>query len=224
MFIGNLDWREPRYHEHWVRLEELYRGRFFNDDITQLTLYEGTSMFDAGRAGITLNTTASLGQSQARLGPGNVGYMVMPVFGQGKMAGQPIVDAQGFGIPTQAKHPTLATRLLEFMHSKERVQAYWTLSRQIPADEAFDSSVVEEPLARTVVDRWFKGKHVLTIEDLMPNKFWTDAMFVASQQIVAGKLTGEQSGDLAYNVTSAWRTANPDTVNSYAMWGKDLAA
>lgn len=224
LFIGNLDWREPRYHEHWVRLEELYRNRFFNDDITQLTLYEGTSMFDAGRAGLTLNTTASLPRSQAQLGANNVGFMVMPVFGQGKMAGQPIVDAQGYGIPTQAKNPTLAARLLEFMHSKERIQAYWTLSHQIPADEAFDSSIVDEPLTRTVVNRWFTGKHVLTIEDLMPNKFWTDAMFVASQQIVAGQLTGEQSGDLAYNVTSAWKAANPDTVNNYAIWGNDLAA
>jgi ABC-type glycerol-3-phosphate transport system substrate-binding protein len=202
----------------------LYRHRFFNDDITRLTLYEGTSMFDAGKAGFTLNSTASLGQSQARLGANNVGFMVMPVFGKGKMAGQPIVDAQGFGIPTRAANPTQAAHFLEFMHSKERVQSYWTLSRQIPTDQAFDSSVVDEPLARYVVDRWFSGtKHVLTIEDLMPNRFWTDAMFVASQKIVAGELTGEQSGDLAHDVTEAWKSANPDTVNNYAIWGNDLA-
>jgi ABC-type sugar transport system substrate-binding protein len=49
-------------------------------------------------------------------------------------------------------------------------------------------------------------------------------MFVASQKIVTGELTGEQSGELAHNVTEAWKAANPDTVNNYAIWGNDLAA
>src|SRR5882762_8912049 len=24
LFIGKLDWREPKYHEHWVKLQQLY--------------------------------------------------------------------------------------------------------------------------------------------------------------------------------------------------------
>jgi multiple sugar transport system substrate-binding protein len=224
LFIGNLDWREPRYHEHWSRLEELYRLRFFNDDIASINLYDGNALFDSGRAGICFNTTASLPQSQALLGHDSIGYMVMPVFGKGKMAGVPIVDAQGFGIPTRAANPTTAARLLEFMHTKDRLQAYWTLSNQFPTDEAFDGSVVDEPFIRGVAERWFVGKNVLTIEDLMPNTFWTDAMFVASQKIVAGEATGEQAGELAHQVTEAWKAANPDTVNNYSIWGNDLLA
>jgi ABC-type glycerol-3-phosphate transport system substrate-binding protein len=223
LFIGNRDWREPRYYEHWGRLEELHTNRFFNPDITTLKLYEGTQLFDSGQAALTLNTTASLPKSQAELGQNNVGFMVMPVFGQGKMAGQPIIDKQGFGIPTVAADPKNAARFLEFMHSKERLQAMWTLSHQIPADEAFDTSVVDDPLLKSVVERWVTGKHVLTIEDLMPVRFWTDAMFVASQKIVAGEMTGEQAGQLAHTVTEAWRAAaDPETVNNYAIWGNNL--
>jgi multiple sugar transport system substrate-binding protein len=224
LFIGNLDWREPRFHEHWSRLEELYRLRYFNDDIASLTLYEGNQLFDSGRAGLCFNTTASLPQSQSALGSDAIGYIVMPVFGKGKMAGVPIVDAQGFGIPTGAANPEAAARLLEFMHTKDRLQAYWTLSHQIPTDDAFDRSVVDEPLIRDVTERWFFGKNVLTIEDLMPNTFWTDAMFVASQKIVSGELTGAQAGELAHSVTEGWKAANPDTVNNYAIWGNDLGA
>jgi ABC-type glycerol-3-phosphate transport system substrate-binding protein len=224
LFIGNLDWREPRYHDHWSRLEELYRRGFLNDDITSRTMYEGIFLFDTGRAAMCFNTTASLPQSQAALGAGNIGFMVMPVFGKGKMAGVPIMDAQGFGIPTNAVDPQNAARLLEFMHSKERVQAYWTLSHQIPTDEAFDSTVIDDPFIAGVVKRWVEGNHVLTIEDLMPTKFWTDAMFVASQKIVAGQFTGAQAGELAHQVTEAWRASNPDIVNNYAIWGSDLGA
>jgi raffinose/stachyose/melibiose transport system substrate-binding protein len=130
---------------------------------------------------------------------------------------------KGSGFQRTPANPTAAARLLEFMHTKDRLQAYWTLSNQFPTDEAFDSSVVDEPFIRSVAERWFVGKNVLTIEDLMPNKFWTDAMFVASQKIVAGEATGEQAGELAHDVTEAWKAANPDTVNNYAIWGNDLA-
>ena len=27
LFIGELDWRDPRYHEHWTKLDEIWRGR-----------------------------------------------------------------------------------------------------------------------------------------------------------------------------------------------------
>jgi hypothetical protein len=48
-------------------------------------------------------------------------------------------------------------------------------------------------------------------------------MFVASQQIVAGSMTGQQAGDLAHRVTESWRAAvDPETVNNYAIWGNGL--
>jgi ABC-type glycerol-3-phosphate transport system substrate-binding protein len=220
LFIGNLDWREPRYHDHWARLEELSKHGFLNDDITQLGMYDGLRLFNSGRAGFTLSITASLPNHLAQLGSESVGLTVMPVFGQGKMAGRPIIDKQGFGIPSRAANPGTAARFLEFMHSKERVQAMWTLAHQIPADEAFDKSIVDDPVMRGVVERYWGSNPVLTIEDLMPLRFWTDAMFVASQKIVAGEMTGQQAGELAHQVTEAWRgSVSPETVNNYAIWG-----
>jgi hypothetical protein len=56
----------------------------------------------------------------------------------------------------------------------------------------------------------------------MPTKFWTDAMFIASQKILAGDMTGEQAGDLAHDVTETWKKQNPDMVENYTKWGQDL--
>jgi len=223
LFIGNLDWREPRYHDHWVRLEELAKLGVFNADISDIGMYDALTMFKQGKAAFCMSVTASLPAAQASLGADGVGFMVMPVFGQGKMAGQPIIDKQGFGIPAHAADPATASRFLEFMHSKERLQAMWTLSHQIPADEAFDTSIVDDPLMQRVVAQFVTGNPVLTVEDLMPVQFWQDAMFVASQEIVAGRMTGQQAGDLAHRVTEAWRTSvSPETVNNYAIWGNSL--
>ena len=45
-----------------------------------------------------------------------------------------------------------------------------------------------------------------------------------AQQVVQGKITGEQAGDLAYKVAKQWRDFNPDMVDNYKKWAKDLSA
>ena len=66
---------------------------------------------------MTINTTAALPAAQEILGD-RLGYMVLPTFGTGSMAGIPITDTQGFCIPTKAKDPQGAAAFLEFMHSR----------------------------------------------------------------------------------------------------------
>jgi ABC-type glycerol-3-phosphate transport system substrate-binding protein len=222
LFIGNLDWREPKYHEHWVRLQELHDHGFINDDINSLELYQGIQLVETGKAAMCINTTAALPNAETALGE-KLGYFVLPTFGTGKLAGSPITDTQGFGIPTKAKDQQSAAKLLEFMHSQERVNAMWTLSKALPADEKFDSSLIDDAFLKTVYDGWWAGPHNVYIADLMPTLFWTDAMFVASQKILAGTLTGEQSGDLAHDVTEKWKKQNPDEVENFTKWGNDLA-
>jgi raffinose/stachyose/melibiose transport system substrate-binding protein len=223
LFIGNRDWRNPRYYEHWSKLEELHKKGYINKDANSLQLYQGIQLFDTGKASMCFNTTPAIPNSQKQLGTAKVGFMVMPRFGKGAMAGIPITDTQGFGIPTKGSDHDNAAKLLEFMHSKERVQAIWTLSKQIPANTTFDASVIKDPLLRTIQQKWVAGKHNAYIADLMPTKFWTDAMFVASQKILSGSMTGKEAGQLAYNVTKTWKKQNPDMVANYKAWSADLA-
>ena len=58
----------------------------------------------------------------------------------------------------------------------------------------------------------------------MPTLFWTDAMFVNSQKILAGEMTGEEAGQNAQDVSEKWVKQNPDMVENYKTWAKDLAA
>lgn len=222
LFTGNLDWNDPKYHEHWVRLQELYDNGFINDDINSLDLYQGIQLVETGKAGMTINTTAALPAAQTALGD-KLGYFVMPTFGTGALAGIPITDTQGFGIPTKAKDQASAAKLIEFMHSEERVNAMWSLSKALPADEKFDSSLVDDPFLKGVYDQWWAGPHNVYVADLMPTLFWTDAMFVASQKILSGELKGEESGALAADVTQKWKDQNPDLLENYTKWGADLA-
>ena len=223
LFIGELDWRDPKYHEQWIRLQELRDNGFINEDINSLELYQGIQLTETGKAAMTINTTAALPAAQEILGE-NVGYMLLPTFGTGAMAGKPITDTQGFCIPADAKDPQGAAAFLEYMHSEERVNAMWTTSRALPADEKFDSSLIDDAFLKQVYDQWWAGEHNLYIADLMPTLFWTDAMFVISQDVLAGKLQAEESGEIAAEVTEKWKKQNPDLVENYTTWGQDLAS
>src|SRR5262249_20038551 len=66
LFIGELDWKDPKYHEHWVKLQELHDKGYVNDDANSLGLYQGISLFDTGKASMTINTTAALPNSQEK--------------------------------------------------------------------------------------------------------------------------------------------------------------
>ncbi len=221
LFIGKLDWREPKYHEQWVKLQELRDGEYLNDDVTSLDLYRGIQLYNTGKASMTLNNSAALPDSQKKLGK-NAGFMKLPTFGNGKMAPFPIVDTQGFGIPSKAKDPETAAKFIDFMHSPERLKAMWTTSKQIPADARFNSAAIDNPLIKQTYNQFIKAKHNVYIADLMPGLFWTDAMFKISQKILGGSMKGEASGDEAYKVTQKWKKQNPDQVKHYTTWGTDL--
>ena len=221
LFIGKLDWRTPKYHEQWVKLQELYDAEYLNDDVTSLDLYRGIQLYNTGKASMTLNNSAALPDSQKKLGE-KAGFMKLPTFGSGKMAPFPIVDTQGFGIPAKAKDPKTAAQFLDFMHSPERLKAMWTTSKQIPADARFNPAAINNPLIKSTYNTFIKAKHNVYIADLMPGLFWTDAMFKISQKILGGSMKGEQSGEEAYKVTQKWKKQNPDQVKHYTTWGTDL--
>lgn len=223
LFIGDLDWREPRYYEAWDRLAELWNAGFLNDDMNSIDLYPGIDLFSAGQGAMTQIVGPLVPNAQGLLGPANVGVMPFPVFGEGAMAGKPIFDNQGIGISKQSSNKEVAADFLEFLHTPERVNAIWEGVAQFPTDKDWDGSVVADDTLRTIWEQWINGDNVPYISNLMPTLFWTDAMFVNSQKIISGEFTGEQAGDNAAAVTARWRDQNPDLVDNYSIWADDLA-
>ena len=100
----------------------------------------------------------------------------------------------------------------------------WTTSRALPADEKFDASLIDDPFLKTVYEQWWAGEHNVYIADLMPTLFWTDAMFVISQDILCGQDDRRGGRRARVEVTEKWKQQNPDLVENYTTWGKDLAA
>jgi len=226
LFIGELDWREPKYYEHWGKLDELWKAGFFNDDMLSLEYTQGIDLFGNAQAAMT-NIVIPFAAKEAQLigGSEKIGVMTLPVFGTGKMAGKPIADCQGFGISSQSQHKEVAADFLRSLQAPERVQALWEQTGVLPMNKSFDGNSIEDPLFKAIWQGWVAGDDIVTyVSDLMPVLFWTDAMFVNSQNIITGEYTPEQAGQNAYDVTQKWVEQNPDLVNNYAAWAKELGA
>ena len=222
LFIGDKDFREPKYHDHWTRLEELKTRGFLNKDMSSLELYPGIDLVVAGKLGIGQTIGTRLPADSKATG-GKIGYMTMPVFGKGKLAGQPIVDVQGLGISSNAESPQDAAAFLEYLNSPERLKAFWDATGWLPSNTTFDASVIKDESVRKMWENWGLKPNISNVTNLVPGQFYERAAIPTGQQIVQGSMTGEQAGELAASVAKEWREFNPDMVENYRKWAVDLS-
>lgn len=223
LFIGAKDFRDPKYHEHWTKLAELKTRGYLNKDMSSLELYPGIDLVAAGKLAIGQSIGTRLPADSKATG-GKIGYMTMPVFGKGKLAGVPVVDVQGLGISTNAEDPKAAAAFLEYLHSPERLKAFWDATGWIPSNKNFDVSVIADPSVRGLWENWGLKPNISNVTNLVPGQFYERAAIPTGQQIVQGSMTGEQAGELASNTAKEWREFNPDMVENYRKWALDLSA
>ncbi len=222
LFIGDRDFREPKYYAFWSKLEEMVKAGFLNDDMLSIDLFTAINKVVTGELAATQNVGAVIPSHIAQIGD-RVGTMVMPIYGEGELAGIPITDSQGFGIPSGATHKELGAAFLEFIQTPERMNRFWEMHRYFPANRTWDASVIDDPVLKRLWDLWVGGANTVYIPNLMPGLFWTDAMFVSAQEIVAGNMTAEQAGEQNASVAQQWRDLNPDLIANYQAYAQGLA-
>lgn len=222
LFIGDRDFRDPKYWAFWARLEEMVKAGYMNDDMLSVDLFTAINKVVTGEIATTQIVGAVAPSHIAQIGD-RVGLMVMPVYGEGKLAGMPITDSQGWGIPSATQNKEVAADILQFMQTAERQNKFWEMHNFFPGNKDWDASVVEDPVLKQMYDTWVGGETAVYIPDLMPGLFWTDAMFVAAQEIIAGNMTGEEAGEQNAGIAQQWRDLNPDLVENYQKYAEGLA-
>ncbi len=222
LFIGSLDWRNPKYYDHWAKVEQLWKAGYMNNDMLSIELYPGIDLFNNGQGAMCSTVGPLIPKSQKALGD-RVAPMVFPAGGKGKMNGKPIADTQGLGISSQSQHKQQAADFLMFLNTPERLQALWDQTHALPTNAGWDGTFITDPVISALWTKWMHGDNVPYISNLMPTLFWTDAMFVNSQKIISGEFTAEQAAENAQAVAQKWRDQNPDLLDHYTKWASDLA-
>lgn len=218
LVIGDLDWTDPKWWEHWVILDKLIKGGYYNDDVNSLDLYPGIDEFHAGKAAMTASIGTLVPNAEEALGRENVGVMKFPTFGTGKLADLPIIDVQGVGISSGSKHKREAADFIRFMHRPDRLSALWEMVHIFPANDTWDGDKYIEDPNNLEMWGWFTGKNTAYIPNMISWEFDNEVMYVGSQLLFAGGTTPKELAELAQEAMARWREENPDLLESHKKW------
>ena len=218
LVIGEYDWDDPRWHEHWVKLEELIRAGYINEDANSLDLYPGIELIHSGQAAMGQSIGTLVPEAERHLGAENVGVMKLPTFGVGKLANLPIVDVQGVGISSQSPHKKEAAEFLRFMHRPDRLTAMWEQVRIFPADDRWEGEKYIKDENSQTMWNWFTGQSTAYIPNMIAWTFDAEVMYTAPQVIIAGESTAKDIAEHAVETMARWREENPDLLESHKKW------
>jgi ABC-type glycerol-3-phosphate transport system substrate-binding protein len=186
-------------------------------------LYPGIDLIVAGKVGMGLSIGSRM-PADSRTSGDRVAAMVMPVYGKSKLAGKPIMDCQGLGLPSHTANQEAAAAFLTYLQSPESLKLLHEKTGWLPANTNFDTSVITDPAVLAMWRTWTEGENIPYLANVVPGQFYEQALLPAAQQVVAGEITGAQAGELAAKVAKEWRDFNPDIVDNYRKWAADLAS
>jgi raffinose/stachyose/melibiose transport system substrate-binding protein len=224
LFSGEgLDWRDPRYYDHWAKLQQLWKAGFMNDDLMSLNLYQGIDLFGTEKVAMTWLVVPLLRDQQKKLGAEKVGLFVWPASGQGKLNNLPVKDTNAWAISSQSPNKAIAAEFIKLTQSQERMNTLWNMVGALPTTKSWDGgNVITDPWWKGVWEKWIHARGAEYVPDVMPGLFWTDANLVNANKIISGEFTPEQCGQNAYEVVQKWREQNPDMLEKYITWAASM--
>jgi len=135
------------------------------------------------------------------------------------MADEYITTAQGWGITSWSKYPQQAADFLMYMHTSDRLSAWWADTGVLPADNRMDTSQITQPIQKQIF-QWDSTVAGANLENFIPSQLDNDANMAGVQSLFSGDKTAAQLAQLAEDTITKWRTQNPDEVNNFMIWSK----
>jgi multiple sugar transport system substrate-binding protein len=210
---------EPKFSEWWERLQKMKEAGFWNEDINSIDYQQGQDLFVRGKAAMILGNDTFLKGWAKDLGWDNIGVMRVPTYGKGKLAGAYVVTAQGWGITSWSKHPREAADFLRFMHTPERINAWYVETGVLPADKRLDTALIQQPVLKQIYE-WDLTVAGPNLENFIPSLMDEQANFAGAQLLFAGKKTAAELAKLTDSTLAKWREQNPQAVKNFEHWLK----
>ena len=210
---------EPKFAEWWSRVKELKDAGCWNEDINSVDYQQGQDLFVQGKSAMIFGNDTFLAGWAKDLGWDKMGVMMVPKYGSGKLADTYVATAQGWGITSWSKHQKEAADVLAFMHTPDRLNAWFKATGVLPADNRLDTSVIDQPVLKQIYD-WDTKLGGPNLENFIPSMMDEQANFAGTQLLFAGEKTPEDLAKLTEDVLTKWREQNPDAVKNFETWQK----
>ena len=209
---------DPEQAAWWTRLQELRDHHCWNKDINSVQLYQGQQKWVDGKAAMTITAGSDVKKFVTQVGVSKVGVMPMPKWGNGPYAGKLGSTSQTVGITAWTKYPQVDADFIMFMHTPERMTAWFKTTGAFPADDRFNTKLITLPQQKVLFNLVKNGAPYL--ENFIPTEFDSKANFAESQLLLAGKIDAQQAAAASEQIAARIRLTNSDLIANFATWAK----
>jgi raffinose/stachyose/melibiose transport system substrate-binding protein len=219
--VGNAKFTDTQFSGWWTALDQLKTANCWNKDINSVDYQQGQDMFVQGKSAMLFSNDTFLKGFAGTAGFGwdSMAVMMVPKWGTGKMADEYITTAQGWGITSWSKYPQQAADFLIYMHTPDRLTAWFADTGVFPADNRMDTSQITQPILQQIY-KWDSTIAGANLENFIPSQLDNDANMTGVQLLFSGDKTPTQLAQLAEDTITKWRTQNPGGVTNFLTWSK----
>jgi raffinose/stachyose/melibiose transport system substrate-binding protein len=216
VITGKTPYTDPRF-SGWLQwVEQLRNLHAFNDDVTSLDYSQGQDLLSSGHAAMVEAGGAQVADYVNKIGVQNVGLMLPPVIGTGKLAGKMSNSSEQLLVTTWA-NVDLAAAFLKFLHTPAQLSAMYSASGAIPTDDRFTLSSPKVPQHRLLAE-WLKTSSMSIYTNVWPAQMDRGNLFLVVQSLMGGKLSAAEAAQQIDSTLKDWRAQNPDLVKNFESW------
>ncbi|MEB3100940.1 ABC transporter substrate-binding protein [Ferviditalea candida] len=219
--IGKMDITDPKYTGWYAKLAELVDKGYFNDDISSLDLNNGWKLFPSGKVAMSWTTDGNfISWLKSMGGDAHIGAMQTPIFGTGKLAeSYNATQSSSYFITSWSKHKQEAADFLAYLHSKESISDFYTSTGAFPADDRFDTGLINDKEIQKLFNWDTQGTQVWP-ENYLPPMVDGNADIAGGQMITSKSGNPQDVVKLWDTVLKQWRSQHPDELENFKNWSK----
>ena len=143
--IGTKKFTDPDLAAWWTQLADMKAANCWNDDIGSLGLYQAQQTWVNGKSAMTITAGTDVKKFVKLVGGSKVGVMAMPTYAKGVGAGKLGATSQTLGVTSFSKHQKEAAAFIEYLHTPDRLAAFYKATGALPADDRFNASLITIP-------------------------------------------------------------------------------
>jgi raffinose/stachyose/melibiose transport system substrate-binding protein len=214
--VGDKKFTDPEFAEWWTKLQEMIDHKCWNDDIGSQELYQAQQTWVDGKSAMTISAGTEVGNFVKKVGTDKVGVMAMPAYGDGIGAGKLGSTSQTLGISSWSEHKQEAADFIMYLHTPERLAAFYKATGALPADDRFDESTITVPQVKDLFEMSKDGSPYL--ENFIPTDLDSKGNFEGVQLMFAGSESADEAASNMEKEMDRIRTIQPDLIDNFKEW------
>ena len=213
---GKQKFTDPKHAAWWTRLQEMRDHKCWNDDINSLELYQGQQRWAQGKAAMTIAAGSDVKKFVQQVGVAKAGVMAMPKWGKGPYAGRLGSTSQTVGITAWTKYPKESADFIMFMHTPERMAAWFNTTGAFPADDRFNTKLIKLPQQKILFNLVKNGAPYL--ENFIPTELDSKANFAESQLLLGGSIDAKEAAAATEKIAQRIRLTQRKQMANFKTW------